>query len=175
MNILPYLLFFYAFIGLLIAGGLLFNTRQNANIPLGLFILIYAIEEFDFLYQTGSLLQHFPQFYLLGYPLCLLGGPLLFFHLRPILSPAKKYAPKDILHFIPFFGYLLFTVYLFQMNGAACLVYVEINYATLFAPLNYGKVIHVIESSINTPTIFPVAVPIAHLANKSTRTFLQME
>lgn len=118
MELLRYLLFFYAILGILLAGGLLFNKKGKTSVFLSLFGLIYVIEELDFLYLTSSVLTHEPQFYMLWFPICLLAGPAIWFHITQIEKPTKIATSTYFMHLIPFLFYVGVTSYLFTFSGA---------------------------------------------------------
>lgn len=145
MEILRYILGIYALLGIFIAGGLLFNHKKEASYLLAAFALIYALEAIDFLYQTSPFVTLIPEFFMLGFPLCLLTGPALYLHLRQAIFH-QNISQKDYwLHSLPFWGYFIFTLYLcFSFSGTTRITFVENNYQNLIMPLNYGKVIHVV-------------------------------
>ncbi|MEM1119539.1 MAG: helix-turn-helix domain-containing protein [Bacteroidota bacterium] len=167
MELLRYLIFAYAIIGTLIAGGLLFSRNGKASTFLAIFALIYAIEESDFLYQTSSLVEYYPQFYLLWFPICLLSGPAIWFHLTQIESPSKIELKTYLGHLLPFFCYTVFTLYLLTYSGTERVTWVSENYSQIIQPLNYGKTLHVIVYAI-------LAVRFIQ-KNKERRTFQQQQ
>ena len=144
MEILRYILFFYAFLGVLIAGGLLFDKGNKASFYLMLFALLFSIEEIDFLYVTSDLLLQYPQFYMVGFPACLLAGPLIFFHIKQFEKKTTLSATTYLLHAIPFLLYLMFTLYMLQYSGAQRITNASNHYQSTINLLNYGKVLHVL-------------------------------
>jgi len=144
MEILRHLLVIYCFVGILITGGLLFNAKGKAGVFLMIFTLIYSIEGIDFLYQTSSLLEIYPEFFMLGFSMCLAAGPTIWFHLCHLEGKASVSEKTYFFHFFPFIVYTLFTGYLLSYSGLERIDFVQENFISLITPLNYGKVVHVL-------------------------------
>ncbi len=143
MEFARHVLLCYALLSLLISGGLLFNAQNRTYQYLGVFVLVFAFETLDFLYVTSPLLQGYPPFYMLLYPICLLAGPVLWFHLWLFRFGPEHPLKNQWFHFIPFIVFTGFTVYLFRYHGTERLSYVASIYETIVKPLNYLKAIHV--------------------------------
>ncbi len=142
MEFLRYILLFYSFTGILVAGGVLFNKSHKANVYLAVFILLFALEQLDFLYVTGSLLEYFPQYYMVLFPICLLFGPAIYFYVKRSHSNQIKKMTL-LLHSIPFLFYFGFTCFLLTMSGLERLDYVQQHFSSIIMPLNCFKAFHV--------------------------------
>lgn len=144
MEILRVLIFLYCFLGIFISGGLFFYKRSIANISLALFILFFTLEQLDFLYTTSPLLNQYPQYFLIIYPICFLFGPTLWIHFKYVKNPRKKFEFWELAHIIPFLLFILFFMLpLFDLTGAERLAYSRSNFMEKMMPLNYLRTTHV--------------------------------
>jgi len=143
VEILNSIIFIYAIMGLLVSGGLFFNKAHQANFYLGVFILLFSLELFDFLYITSSVAKSHPNFYMMAFPICLLFGPALWFHFTEFDNKTKLSKQRKFLHLIPFFIYLCYTFFLLSFSGEERLKFVFENYQTHILPWYYIRAIHV--------------------------------
>jgi len=143
LEILNSIIFIYAIMGLIVSGGLFFNKAHSANFYLGLFILLFCLELFDFLYITSGVAKSHPIFYMVVFPICLLFGPSLWFHFTEFDKKAKLSNQQKIYHLIPFFVYLCYTFFLLSFSGEERLRFVFENYQTHILPWYYFRAIHV--------------------------------
>jgi AraC-like DNA-binding protein len=144
VEILRYFIFFYCFLGVFIAGGLFFKKRNPPNITLALFIVLFTLEQLDFLYTTSEIVHLYPQYFLIIYPVCLLFGPSLWLHFRYIKDPELKFRYWHLLHSIPFILFVsIFLLPVFQFDGPERIIYARDNFMNYFMPLNYIRTSHV--------------------------------
>lgn len=143
MELARLILWLFVGLNLMVSGALIFNRSRITFKFLGAFCLTYAIEQVDFLYSTGPLLEISPIFFMLLFPVCLLSGPLIWLHIKSFIEK-KEFSFRSIwLHFVPFMIYLVFTIYLLSFGSSDRQEYVSKIYQTLIIPLNYFKVFHV--------------------------------
>ncbi len=144
MELLWNLLLFFALVGLIISGGLLFNRNHRSYVFLGVFVLVFAIETLDFLYLTSELPGLYPDLYMAFYPICLLAGPVLFMHLTYLLEDSRVSLKAKLFHFTPFILFSGFTLYLMGYPGDERMAFTKGIYTSVIQPLNYLKVVHVL-------------------------------
>jgi len=77
LEIVKYILFLYSFLGILVAGGLFFNRENKATVFLAIFILTFSFGQLNFIYDSTSLVYHYPKFVSATYSLWLLYAPSL--------------------------------------------------------------------------------------------------
>ncbi|NND88151.1 MAG: AraC family transcriptional regulator, partial [Flavobacteriaceae bacterium] len=127
-----------------IAGGLFFKKQTAANIALALYIILFTCELLDFLYATSEVILLYPDFYLWGYSLCFLFGPVLWLHFKYIQQPEARFNYWDLLHGIPFIIFLFFVIWpLLQMESVDRIAYTRKNFNNEMMPLNYIRTTHV--------------------------------
>lgn len=144
MEILRVLIFFYCFLGIFISGGLFFYKRSVANISLALFILFFTLEQLDFLYTTSPLLEQYPQYFLIIYPICFLFGPTLWIHFKYVKNSEEKFHFWELVHLIPFLLFIfIFLFPLFRFSGVERLAYSHFNFEEKMMPMNYLRTTHV--------------------------------
>ena len=144
MDILRYFIFFYCFLGVFTAGGLFFKTRSPANITLAIFIILFTLEQLDFLYTTSEIVHVYPKYFLIIYPVCLLFGPSLWLHFRYVKNPELHFKYRHLLHAIPFLLFvIIFMLPLFKHGGAERIQFARDNFMDHFMPLNYIRTSHV--------------------------------
>ncbi len=144
MNYFRNILLIYALGAFLISGGLLFNQLNKAYRYLGVFVLVFAVEAMDFLYVTSGLPELYPEFYMVFYPICLLAGPMLLFHLKSLDAQDGTSIKNRFWHYLPFLLFLGFTAYLMTYRDAKRIVYSNSIYYSVIQPLNYAKSAHVL-------------------------------
>ncbi len=142
ISILKYILFFYSILGMLIAGGILFNRKQSNNIFLGVFILILSVKQLNFLYSSSELSQFFPQFIWLTLPGWFLLGPLLYFY---VYSYGRDWSMKwqNLLHFIPLGLLSIYIFYMFRLSGVERIHYIRQNFDNIVMPINFAIAFHI--------------------------------
>lgn len=143
MEALRYIIFFYSFIGILVAGGLLFNQKNKSQLFLAIFVLMFSLEQLDFLYSTSSLIPEHGKFYYVFFPNCLLFGPSFYFHIK-YLNGRKINWPGIIPHSLPFVLFVGYTVFLFTFPYPERIDYISKNYWNQIMPTNYMKAAHVL-------------------------------
>lgn len=77
--------------------------NKRANILLGLFFLLWALDFLDGVLLLKGFYLHYPNFALWAEPLILLYGPLLYFYTLQLTSPKKKLNARKFFHLAPFF------------------------------------------------------------------------
>ena len=145
VEILRYFIFFYCFLGVFIAGGLFFKKRTAANISLAIFIILFTLEQLDFLYTTSNVVLIYPQYYLYIYPICLLFGPSLWLHFVYVKNSDLKFNYKHLFHAIPFLFFLIFLLLpILILEGSDRIEYTRANFMNHMMPLNYIRTTHVV-------------------------------
>ena len=145
VEILRYFIFIYCFLGVFIAGGLFFKKRTAANISLAIFIILFTLEQLDFLYTTSEVVLIYPEYYLWVYPICLLFGPALWLHFLYVKNPRLKFHFKQLLHTIPFILFLFVLLLpILQLEGSERIEYTRQNFMNHMMPLNYLRTTHVV-------------------------------
>ncbi len=144
MEFLRYILWLFVIINLMISGALLFNYSKTAYRFLAAFCLVYTFEQVDFLYVTGPMLELAPYFYMSLYSLCLLAGPLLFFHIKSLVSEKRIKKQEIILHFLPFAAYLAYSIFTLSIPASERIQRVANEHESIINLLNYVKVFHVV-------------------------------
>ncbi len=142
MIFLRFLLFFYALIGVFVAGGIFFNKKNKANIFLAGYLLIFSLGQIYFLYSSGKLLYDYPEYMSVTISLWMLYGPFLWFYVKYYQGNHFFSFRKMWVHFIPWFIYLGITVYLFTYEGAARIAFIQAHFWDILMPLNYGIAAH---------------------------------
>ncbi len=138
MILFRYILFLYALLGIFVSGGFFFNKSNKANIFLSGYLFVFSVGQLNFLYTSGSILFEHPQLYGLAYPLWMLYGPFSWLYIRYFQSGEKISLKKIWWHFIPFFIYICFTVYLFTYTGQERISFAQEHFMDVFMPFNYG-------------------------------------
>jgi len=144
MTVLKYILLLYALFGLLVAGGLLFNRSNKANVFLALYSLVFSLGQLDFLYKSSRISFEFPQFNFLGLSFWFLLGPFIWFYLKYFNKPAKFNWKTELFHFIPAIAFVSFTIYMFyNYTGIERLHFAWDNFVSIIMPINYSIAIHI--------------------------------
>ncbi len=144
MEALRYILFLYIIIGFIVTGGLVFQKPRKTNVFLAIFILVFTLKQLSFLYETSGVLQLYPQFFMITFPLSFLFGPALFYHFKFLADPNEKITSFSLFHLIPFAALTVVTIYLFSMSGEERVLYIRENLHSLIVPVNYIKVAHIL-------------------------------
>jgi len=142
VEVLNYILLAYSFLGLLIVGGLIFNSKNKANVFLAIYISLFSIDQLYFLYESTSIIWAYPKFYWSTFPFTLLFGPMLFFHIKYLNKDFKFFQIKTIIHITPFILLLIFTIYILTIPSLERIKFVGGIYYVVISPLNYFKVFH---------------------------------
>ncbi len=145
MEIIRYIVAAYILIGFMVAGGLFFTRRPHINVFLAIFVFLFSLDGLYFLYESGDLLKMYPHFHLINYPINLVFGPVIYFHIRSLAVPAEGNVRKLLLHLLPFMALFLFTCYLFTMPALDRIKFMGgAYYYTIARPINYFKVAHLL-------------------------------
>ncbi|RMB57457.1 AraC family transcriptional regulator [Dokdonia sinensis] len=125
-------------------GGLFFSKKSVGNRFLSLFIITLVLDQLNFLYETSALVQLYPQYFLWIYPICLLFGPLIWWHFKKVRNPEKKLAYKELLHLLPFVLFIVLGLFpLYELSGADRLLFAREHFMEYVVPLNYIRSTHV--------------------------------
>ncbi len=144
MAFLKYILLFYALFGFLVAGGLLFNRTNKANIFLAIYTLLFSLGQLEFLYNSTKLAYIYPQFDFVGLSHWMLMGPFIWFYIKYFIKQEKFKWRLEIFHFIPAIIYLTFSLYMiFNYSGIERMNFAWKNFDNIIMPINYGIAIHI--------------------------------
>ncbi len=145
METLRYLIFLYCILGVFVAGGLFYSKNILGNKYISLFIICFTLDQCNFLYETSSFLKIYPQFFLVLYPICLLLGPLLWFHFSSIVKGADVPIKKQLWHFVPFILFIVFFLTpLYRLPGLERISFASEKFLDYIMPLNYIRTTHVV-------------------------------
>ncbi len=168
MEVLRYILAIYILVGFTVAGGLFFIKRPKLNVFLAVFILLFSLDDLYFLYESGELLHIFPQFHLINYPITLVFGPVIYFHLRSLATPMESTIRRLLLHLLPFLALLLFTIFLFNMEPFDRVRFMGgTYYYTIARPINYFKVAHLLAYGVLMILFIRKKETISHLHERT--------
>lgn len=92
--------------------------NKKANILLGMFFLLWALDFLDGVLLLKGFYLNYPNFALWAEPLILLYGPLLYFYTLRLTSPNKELSYRRFFHLIPFFIGILATVIAYHVHPA---------------------------------------------------------
>lgn len=142
---LKHLLFIYAILSFLVAGGLLFKNSGKAPLTLGVFILMLGLEILVFLYGTSPFINLYPEYYIQYYYLSgFIFGPLLLWHLQLCIRKSFTLRPVHALHLLPFLLAIIYLWDILQMSGIEKLIYIQENFMEVIMPLNYVRAMHLV-------------------------------
>mgnify|MGYP000601497213 CR=1 FL=1 len=145
MEILRYLIFLYCILGIFVAGGLFYSKDVLGNKYIALYILCFTLDQFNFLYETSPILKLYPHFFLILYPICLLLGPLLWFHFSSIIKGHDVSIKNQLWHFIPFILFIsFFLIPLYRLPGLERISFASERFLDYIMPLNYIRTTHVV-------------------------------
>jgi len=90
--------------------------NKRANLLLGLFFLLWAVDFLDGVLLLKGFYLHYPNLALWGEPLILLYGPLLYDYTLALTSPKIKRGYTFFFHWIPFFMGVLALVLVYHVH-----------------------------------------------------------
>lgn len=127
----------------LLLSAFLFSIRTNkvSNRLLAFLTLIWGIVLMVFVLQDRGLYVRFPHFLMVFDLLLFLFFPLLFLHVKYLLTRYSKFQVKDLVHFLPLLMYTLAWVDFFTKTG-------EQKTAITRDPAIYYQVVHIIGNEI---------------------------
>ena len=108
-------------------AGILATKRQNrtANRLLAAAIFAFTLGLATSVYHAAGLLQVFPHFFGIGYPVLLLFGPLVYLYALAASDRARRMTRRDLLHFLPFLACVAAGLQVYLMSGAGKIAFFE--------------------------------------------------
>ncbi len=121
----------------------LFSIRTNkiSNRLLGLLTMLWGVVLLVFALQGKGLYQRFPHLLLVFDQLIFLFFPLLYLHVKYLLTSHNKFHSRDLLHFLPFFLGIIFNMNFFVMSA-------QEKFELLDNPSHYFEVMHIVSNEI---------------------------
>jgi AraC-like DNA-binding protein len=104
--------------GLILAGVLAVRrTNRTANRVLAVAMLMFSIYLATSVYHAAGLVQRFPHFFGVAYPMPLLFGPLVYLYAVTASDRARPLTPRDALHVVPFVLAVVVGMPIYLMSG----------------------------------------------------------
>lgn len=105
--------------GFILAGVLAVRRRnRTANRVLAVAMLAFSIHLAMAVYFAAGLVEVFPHLFGVAYPIPLLYGPLVYLYAVTASDRARRLAPKDALHVIPFIVAIVATLPIHLMSAS---------------------------------------------------------
>lgn len=93
-------------------------TSRRAHRILAVAVLTFSLHLASFVYYTTTLVERYPQFFGLPYPLPFLFGPLLYLYARSASDRTRPLDARDLWHFAPFAMALVSTMPIYLASSA---------------------------------------------------------
>src|SRR5262245_39005027 len=108
-------------------AGVLAARKENptANRLLAAAILAFTVFLITSVYHALGLVNVFPQFFGVAFPLPLFSGPLLYLYAITAIDRTRHLSRRDALHFLPFVLTVLGGMAVYLMSGAAKITFYE--------------------------------------------------
>ena len=104
--------------GLILTGVLAVRrTNRTANRVLAVAVLIFSIYLATSVYHAAGLVQRFPHFFGVAYPMPLLFGPLVYLYAVTASDRSRRLTRWDALHFVPFVLTIIVGLPIYLMSG----------------------------------------------------------
>jgi AraC-like DNA-binding protein len=94
------------------------RRNRTANRLLAAAMLAFSIYMATIVYHATGLLEAFPHFFGMAYPLPFLYGPLIYLYAVTAADRTRRLAWRDALHFVPFLMVVLAGLPIYLMSGA---------------------------------------------------------
>lgn len=100
--------------------GVLATKRSNrtASRLLAAVMLAFSIHLATTVYHAAGLVERFPHFFGLAYPLTFLFGPLVYLFALTAADRSRRLTPRDALHLLPFAATVILGLPIYLMSGA---------------------------------------------------------
>ena len=111
----------------LFLAAVLASRHRNAlpNRLLAALVLVFSLDLAMAVYHASAVSTRWPALVGLDLPIAFLYGPLLYLYVRTLTSPRPVLHPRDLGHFVPFVGLLLFLLPFFLLPGTEKLALVR--------------------------------------------------
>jgi AraC-like DNA-binding protein len=104
--------------GLILAGVLVVRrTNRTANRILAVAMLMFSINLATSVYHAAGLVQRFPHFFGVAYPMPLLFGPLVYLYAVTASDRSRRLTRWDALHLVPFVLAVVVGMPIYLMSG----------------------------------------------------------
>jgi AraC-like DNA-binding protein len=105
--------------GILLAGVLALKpSNRTANRLLAILVAAFSVHLATTVYHAAGLVERFPHFFGVGYPLLFLYGPLVYLYAITASDRDRRLEMRDAAHFLPFALVVLFSVPNYALSGA---------------------------------------------------------
>lgn len=145
MEFLRHILFAYSFLGIFVAGGLFFSKKKVGHIFLSFYLLALSLDQLNFLFESSSLVDAYPSYFLWIYPMCMLFGPLLWWHFKSVQEENTTWTWKQLIHLLPFLLVILIGLLpLYSLSGVERVAFARAHFMDYLMPINYIRTTHVV-------------------------------
>jgi AraC-like DNA-binding protein len=112
------IIFFGAIQGVFLAVALATKRRnRTANRLLGAAMLTFSIGMATSVYHAAGLVERYPHFFGLAYPMPFLYGPLIYLYAVAAADRTHRLTARDALHFVPFLATVIAGIPIYLMSG----------------------------------------------------------
>lgn len=137
-------------------GGVLAtkSVNRSANRLLAVLMATFSIYLFTAAYIGAGWIEIFPHFYFVSYPLPLVFGPLVYLYAVQASDHDRRFAIRDMVHFLPLIVVLILTLPIYLKSGAEKIEFYRQlradNFPVMLQVINWLKYVSGVSYSVAT-------------------------